>query len=845
MDTLAHYVNTGDNWSVEKYFKQIKDILEPFQTCIGVFEGGDYRKFFQGNYNGAGYTIALAINTTASEGTGLFSAVFNSTLDSIVTTGYVNGVRKVGGIVGSTATNKFLRIRNCINAANISGDNSIGGIIGDGFDLHSCVIKDCLNIGRITSRTGRCGGIMGDDCTDKTMDTVITCINAGVITTTQSNYMTGGIVGGDFRTDLFMHRCLNIGTVNMPSGGSIGSLIGINISGYKHSLMLNFYDKQISKLKGYNDKDYPYEAEGRLTNNLNITGDILKNYLGNNYIYDDCMYPRLGNHPAHIVAATPIFLNIAENNIDYDVYDNINYCFTLSDKYDVKWESTEGLVTINGTIVLLNDIGYDTLICSIGDFKKYIPIRINSINNNLANINTDCFIEGIDFYLSTQTLDANKGTVTGIGSYKKNEKVEISAIPKDCYHFVYWEDALGNTLPFNQTDSIIIKGDSVVIAVFEQDSFSIIINQNIVEAGIVSGNGIYPCDADIIVSATSNDCYSFVHWEDEYGDVLPIEIVDTIYMKSNINITAVFIRDSFNLELFADDEAGIVGKTGYYECGSIANIYATPNNCYKFICWIESNGTTFDTISTNNNEAILVNKNRKLYAVFEDISAVQIIKIDNHYDVSPTLSDYTLPIQIKFPDNIQQQPTFDTLIMKINKSVFRVFNIYPNGNFVYKGDTIIITELNYYTTDETNVFGMNLIGIPMLGNANSILIEVLDIKTSNSYCLKNEIINGNLTIATCDEGITRLIDIDENKIVTEKTIINNILRAECFCVESGKYLLEITDILGNTIVVKEWNNTNKKIYNFETSVISLANGIYRLVMKSPSRQYYENFIIEK
>ena len=842
LDTLSHYVNAGNDWSSGKFFKQTQDILEPFQTCIGIFDISDNKKFFQGNYNGAGYSIMLDINNNTMDGVGLFGAVFDATFDSVVTLGYVVGKNNVSGLIGATAPHKFVIIRNCINAANITGVRCVGGIIGDGVDLNRCVIRNCLNIGKITAQTGWCGGIAGDDCTDKTADSVISCMNAGIIKTTEFNYMTGGIIGGDFRTDLFMNRCLNVGIVNMTEGSSIGSLVGISISGYKTILMNNFYDKQISKVGGYNNKDIINEAEGRLTNNLSITGNAIRTQLGNNYIYEDCMYPRLGNHPAHIVAASPIFLNISEDNIDYDIYDNINHCFTISDKYDVKWESINGRVTINGTIVTLNSIGYDTLVCSIGDFKKIIPIRINSINNNLAVINTDCFTDDFDFSLSTRSSDISKGTTTGNGSFKKNVKVFISAIPIECYHFVYWKDTLENILPLKQFDSLTIKGDSVIIAVFEQDTFLLTTNQNILEAGIINESGIYVCNDTAIISAIPNECFSFVYWIDENQNVLPLKQIDTICMKSDTNIIAVFVRDSFNLELFAAE--GIVEGAGYFECGSEVSISAIPNECYEFFRWIEYVGESIDTISTNRTEKIFIDRHRKLYAVFEDISTIFTFEIDNILNVLPTATSLSVPFFITSNKSVPAL-TIDTLILKVNHNVFLITEIEASGNIVnYKNDTIIITNIT--TPNYPSQGKYYLKGIPLLGNAGSTSIEIIDVKFPLATCAKTEFINGSLTIATCDEGGNRLITHAENTLtIVEKNIVNYILKIECFSVETGNYFLEIVDILGNTITIKEWKNTQTGKNNFEIPVNNLGNGIYILRMTSPSRQYYENFIIVK
>ena len=66
-------------------------------------------------------------------------------------------------------------------------------------------------------------------------------------------------------------------------------------------------------------------------------------------------------------------------------------------------------------------------------------------------------------------------------------------------------------------------------------------------------------------------------------------------------------------------------------------------------------------------------------------------------------------------------------------------------------------------------------------------------------------------------------------------------------IESGNYLLEIVDILGSVVKVKEFvaDVNQKDEYIFEVPVQGLASGNYFLIMKSPTDNLSVGFQIQR
>ena len=177
------------------------------------------------------------------------------------------------------------------------------------------------------------------------------------------------------------------------------------------------------------------------------------------------------------------------------------------------------------------------------------------------------------------TLSAVNGTVTGAGEYEHGATATIIATPAEGYHFVKWSD--GNT---DATRSIVVTENVSLSAEFAINVYTIAVTA---VNGTVTGAGEYQHGATIVLTAIANTGYRFVRWSDGVT-----ESTRTFVAKENMNLTAEFTTDSYNVVLTTNDVMGRVIGSGTYAYGTTITIVAIPNAHYHFVKW--SDGDTND-----------------------------------------------------------------------------------------------------------------------------------------------------------------------------------------------------------------------------------------------------------
>jgi hypothetical protein len=155
------------------------------------------------------------------------------------------------------------------------------------------------------------------------------------------------------------------------------------------------------------------------------------------------------------------------------------------------------------------------------------------------------------------------------------------AIPNDCYNFLYWQDEAGRIMPFKQRDTIKLRSDSTLIAVFEKNTFLLTLNKNIANGGNVAIIEENDC-INSVIKVIAADCYKFLHWQDTSGKIISEKQIDTITLTSDSTLVAVFEEYYRTLTLNKNiDIAGNISQTEIDGCAKI--IRATPNECYRFL----------------------------------------------------------------------------------------------------------------------------------------------------------------------------------------------------------------------------------------------------------------------
>lgn len=217
------------------------------------FNGGTNTtyKWFYGNFDGDGYTIAnMSYDNTGLYAVGLFAAskgnIYDLTIHGTISAknrigglvyyvqgGTIGNIRSyvniicadksgvVGGIVG--VAEKTSTISGCSYYGNITttagSTANVGGIAGS---FKSSSMNDCVNYGAISGDNASVGGIIGTS----TASTVERCVNYGDITSTAEGGKVGGIVGNCYSAGMSVTDCKNYG--NITGTVKVGGIAGYN-----------------------------------------------------------------------------------------------------------------------------------------------------------------------------------------------------------------------------------------------------------------------------------------------------------------------------------------------------------------------------------------------------------------------------------------------------------------------------------------------------------------------------------------------------------------------------------------------------------------------------------------
>jgi uncharacterized repeat protein (TIGR02543 family) len=201
-------------------------------------------------------------------------------------------------------------------------------------------------------------------------------------------------------------------------------------------------------------------------------------------------------------------------------------------------------------------------------------------------------IETIEVEYNQLTVLSNNtewGLVEGSGHFNNGDLCNIVATSKHGYHFVKWND--DNT---ENPRTIVITQDSTFTATFEPDTFSIVIKTDDNDMGTVDNGGKYAYNSEVIISATANNGYRFVEWND--GNT---ENPRTITVTQDSTFTALF-----EIEVF-----GVYAASENPDLGGVKVILvAEPIEGFEFVEWTDGN--------TENPRTLTLTEDTEIYARF-------------------------------------------------------------------------------------------------------------------------------------------------------------------------------------------------------------------------------------
>ncbi len=255
---------------------------------------------------------------------------------------------------------------------------------------------------------------------------------------------------------------------------------------------------------------------------------------------------------------------------------NISNISVLNNNADMGTVNGSGVYYYQNQIVISATANYGYHFTSWNDGNTDNPRMITVDKDSVFRAN---FAVNI-YSLSVNSSNATMGYTEGTGNYNYLSQVGISATNNYGYHFTQWSD--GNT---NNPRTITIERDSVFIAQFVANTYTITTEANDNAMGSAYGGGSYSYNTQKVISAAANYGYHFVAWSD--GST---ENPRTVTITSNANYTAMFEINTYNIITNSSNPAiGTASGGGTYEYNTPINIYANANYGYHFTQWSDGN----------------------------------------------------------------------------------------------------------------------------------------------------------------------------------------------------------------------------------------------------------------
>ena len=197
----------------------------------------------------------------------------------------------------------------------------------------------------------------------------------------------------------------------------------------------------------------------------------------------------------------------------------------------------------------------------------------------------------------TLTVTASEGgSVSSGGTFDDGTSVSVSATANEGYEFIGWE---GSDETINNI-SIILNADTSLNALFRAVvvvQYTLTITAG--DGGSVTDGGTYDEGTEVTITATANDGYQFIGWEESAS----VSETLIITLDSNKTYQALFELIPLNI-LFISGDGGSIKITGEnideqgVELSNAINqteisVEAIPEPGYIFAGWISNSGATF------------------------------------------------------------------------------------------------------------------------------------------------------------------------------------------------------------------------------------------------------------
>ena len=397
------------------------------------------------------------------------------------------------------------------------------------------------------------------------------------------------------------------------------------------------------------------------------------------------------------------------------------------------------------------------------------------------------------YTISTSVNDEKMGVVLGDGIYEEGTEITLTATANVGYGFVKWSD--GNT---ENPRKVVVAQDSTYTAIFGK-LYTVSASVKDEMMGTISGDGEYAEGCEITLTVTAKEGYHFVKWSD--GN---IENPRTIVVTEDLNLTAEFAINQYNVEVTSIGNGLVNYVNGIYNHGDEITITATPNKNYHFVQWSDGN--------TENPRTIVVTEDLNLTAEFAiNQYEVEVKSDENGYVTGSGTYDYGTEVTIeavanegyhfvKWSDGNSENPRTIVVTEDVELTAEFAINQYEVN---VKAD-----ENGYVTGSGTYDYGTE-VTIEALANEGYHFVKWSDGNTENP---RNITVTEDITL-TVEFGLdgTPVDNVDESSVMIY--VQNGVIY-----VEGAETDYHVLDAAG------------RLIYTGRDAVLSLPRGVYVVVV---------------
>lgn len=451
---------------------------------------GNFHNEFIGTLDGQGHSVSGIYISNNNDHQGLVGYLNEGgKIQNLgVEASYIKGKWYVGGVCGMNyGSEEYESVKNCYNTGKVTGADFVGGVCGSSFCM-----TNCYNTGIITGHDN-VGGVCGFS------ESILSnCYNAGDVT---GNDKVGGVSGSNINT---MDNCYNIGQVagNTQIGGIIGTTGGT---------IRNCYYLTGTAAGGINGNNIAGKAEAK-SDVLFASGEVA--WLLQNGQTEQVWGQTINtdSYPLWQTENNKVYQLSLQDREETNVLYANSGTFTLPVPAEVTGYTFAGWFTAqtDGEQILDNATLTE-------DKTLYAQWNINSYTIRFVDE------EGTEL----QSSEVEYGQTP---AYEGKEPTKESTAEFD-YTFAGWTPEI-----------TAVTGEATYTATYTENKRSYTLTVALAEGcegmGEVSGSGNYEYGSEVTLTATANDGYKFMQWND--GDT---NATRTIIVEGEVTLTATFESD--------------------------------------------------------------------------------------------------------------------------------------------------------------------------------------------------------------------------------------------------------------------------------------------------------------